>query len=70
MDALATWWDGAELWATGLPFVAQATIVLVVVAPLCAAAAQALDRIVGLVTGLLVKERPERESSTPPPGEG
>lgn len=69
MDALATWWDGAELWATGLPFVAQASIVLVVVVPLCALAAQALDRIVGLATVLLVRVRPEREVSTPPPGE-
>ena len=70
MGALATWWDGAELWATGLPFVAQASIVFIIVAPLCALAAQALDRIVGLVTGLLVKVRPERDVSTPPPGEG
>lgn len=70
MDALATWWDGAELWATGLPFVAQVSFVLVVVAPLCALAAQALDRIVGWAAVLLVKVRPEREVSTPPPGEG
>lgn len=65
MGALARWWDGVELWATGLPFVAQVTLVLVVVAPVCALAARGLDRIVGLGTALLGKVRPERDAPAP-----
>jgi len=69
MGAVARWWDGVELWATGLPFVAQVTLVLVVVAPLCALAARGLDRIVGLGTALLGRVRPERDVPTPPRGD-
>jgi hypothetical protein len=69
MGAVARWWDGVELWATGLPFVAQVTLVLVVVAPLCALAARGLDRMVGLGTALLGRVRPERDVPTPPRGD-
>lgn len=66
MGGLARWWDGVELWATGLPFIAQVTVVLAVVAPLCALGARGLDRIVGLATALLGKVRPEHDVPTPP----
>lgn len=66
MDAVASWWDGVELWATGLPFVAQVALVLAVVAPLCALAGRGLDRVVGAGTVLLGKVRPEQDVPAPP----
>lgn len=67
MSGVATWWDGVELWTTGLPFVAQVVLVLAVVGPLCALGARGLDHVVGAATGLLGRVRPEREVPAPPP---
>lgn len=57
MGGVARWWDGVELWSTGLTFPVQVVLVLLVVAPLCALAARGLDRIVGLVSALVARRR-------------
>ena len=53
MHAVASWWDGVELWFVGLPFGPQFAIVMVVVLPLCVLAARFLDRVVGAVAAVL-----------------
>ena len=52
VDGLARWWDGVELWATGLPFTAQVVLALGVILPLCVGLALVLDTVVvRLVSG-------------------
>ncbi|MBM7415295.1 MULTISPECIES: hypothetical protein [Nocardiaceae] len=43
MNAVATWWDGVELWIAGLPFVPQVAVVLLVVVPAAALTAYVVD---------------------------
>lgn len=50
---MAAWWDAVELWLTGLPFLAQLPLVLVVLVPVCLGAAVLLDRAADLVAGRL-----------------
>lgn len=50
MHAIATWWDGVELWITGLPFVPQSIVVLLVVVPVAFGLSRLLDR---LLAGIL-----------------
>lgn len=42
---VARWWDGAELWITGLSFLPQVTIVALIVVPLCFLLARWLDAV-------------------------
>jgi hypothetical protein len=44
--AVADWWDAVELWLTQLPFGFQVVLAIVVVVPLCWAAAVGIDRLV------------------------
>lgn len=69
MDAIGRWWDGVELWVTGLPFVLQVLVVMIVVVPLAALIAIVLDM---LVTWLftLVGRGDEAGRDTPAPGAG
>jgi hypothetical protein len=53
VHAVASWWDGVELWLVGLPFGPQFAIVMVVVLPLCVLASRFLDRVVGAVAAEL-----------------
>ncbi|QDQ98026.1 hypothetical protein [Tomitella fengzijianii] len=46
MEAIGRWWDGVELWVTGLPFALQALVVMIVLVPLAALVAIALDVVV------------------------
>lgn len=46
MRAVADWWDGVELWLTQLWFPLQVALVIVVLLPLCWAAAHLVDRAV------------------------
>jgi hypothetical protein len=48
LRALANWWDAVELWATHLPFPLQVVLAVLVLLPLCWAAAGTLDRAVDL----------------------
>ena len=43
VSGLWNWWDSVELWVTGLPFVPQVAVVMVVLVPLAALLARALD---------------------------
>jgi hypothetical protein len=43
---VAEWWDGVELWVSGLPFAFQFALVIVLLGPLCVVVAWAIDRVV------------------------
>jgi hypothetical protein len=43
MGALLNWWDGVELWLTGLPFVVQTAVVMPVVLALAYGVAVVFD---------------------------
>ena len=47
MDGFLNWWDGVELWLSGLPFVAQTVVVMPVVLALAYVAAVVLDGLLG-----------------------
>lgn len=47
MDGFLSWWDGVELWLTGLPFVAQTAVVMPVVLALAYGVAVLLDVVLG-----------------------
>jgi len=47
VDAFLNWWDGNELWLSGLPFVLQAMIVMPVVLAVAYLTAVALDGLLG-----------------------
>jgi hypothetical protein len=46
LRAVATWWDGIELWLTQLDFAVQVVLVVAVVGPLCWGAAAIIDTVV------------------------
>ncbi|MEE2033046.1 hypothetical protein [Rhodococcus chondri] len=62
MERVASWWDGFELWLTGLSFVPQAALVLLVMVPVCAGAAWGLDRVIASAFAAVGRREPE------PPG--
>ncbi|MEW5810086.1 MAG: hypothetical protein AB1925_11575 [Actinomycetota bacterium] len=45
MGGFLGWWDGVELWLTGLPFVVQTVVVMPVVLTLAYGVAVALDAV-------------------------
>jgi hypothetical protein len=47
MDGFLGWWDGVELWLSGLGFVLQTVVVMPVVLLLAYSAAMLLDAILG-----------------------
>lgn len=47
MSGILEWWDGVELWLTGLGFVAQAVVVMPVVLALAYGVAFVLDGALG-----------------------
>jgi hypothetical protein len=53
-----SWWDGVELWLTGLPFVAQSVVVIPVVLALAYAVAVVLDAV--LDRGIQLQQRLRR----------
>ncbi|NMO91436.1 hypothetical protein [Actinomycetospora sp. TBRC 11914] len=46
LHAVATWWDGVELWLTQLDFTLQVILVVGVLGPLCWGIAAAVDSVV------------------------
>lgn len=58
MDQLASWWDGAELWIAGLPFIPQVVLVLAVMIPACFGIAWMLDRVLSAVFAALGRAEP------------
>ena len=63
MGGLLSWWDGVELWLSGLPFVAQTAVVMPVVLALAYGTAILLDGALGNGIRLLRRARHEREDS-------
>ncbi|MCB0948912.1 MAG: hypothetical protein KDB44_06455 [Mycobacterium sp.] len=47
MGGFLNWWDGVELWLSGLPFVAQTVVVMPVVLALAYGIAVLLDGALG-----------------------
>jgi hypothetical protein len=47
MNAILSWWDGVELWLSGLGFVFQTVVVMPVVLALAYVIAAALDGALG-----------------------
>jgi hypothetical protein len=58
MTGFLNWWDGVELWLSGLPFVAQTAVVMPVVLVLAYGAAVLLDGALGNGMRLLHRVRP------------
>ena len=62
MSGILTWWDGVELWLSGLGFVAQTAIVMPVVLLLAYGAAVLLDGALGNGIRVLRRVRHEEQS--------
>ena len=63
MGSFLNWWDGVELWLSGLPFVAQTVVVMPVVLALAYGIAIALDGALGNGIRVLRRARRDREDS-------
>jgi hypothetical protein len=57
MNGFLSWWDGVELWLSGLGFVLQTIIVMPVVLALAYLIAVVLDALLGYGIGLLRRVR-------------
>ncbi|GEE03544.1 hypothetical protein nbrc107696_39900 [Gordonia spumicola] len=55
MDGLLSWWDSVEEWLTGLPFVPQLIVTLLVVIPLATLIAVAVNFLVRKLVALLAR---------------
>jgi hypothetical protein len=63
MNGILNWWDGVELWLSGLSFVLQTIIVMPVVLLLAYGLAVLLDVALGYVTTLLHRARHVEEEA-------
>jgi hypothetical protein len=59
-----SWWDGVELWLSGLGFVLQTIVVMPVVLVLAYLVAVTLDSLLGYGTRALQRARPGRRASS------
>lgn len=57
VNAFLDWWDGNELWLSGLPFVLQAMVVVPIVLVVAYAAAALLDGLLGKGIELMRRAR-------------
>ena len=57
MNAILSWWDGVELWLSGLGFVFQTIVVMPVVLALAYVIAAALDGALGRGINLMNRVR-------------
>lgn len=57
MNAIAEWWDGLELWLSGLPYVPQLLLVMVVALPVAYGCASLFDVALARVLALLGRDR-------------
>lgn len=57
MDGILSWWDGVELWLSGLGFVLQTIVVMPVVLLLACVIAVALDAMLGRGTQVMRRVR-------------
>jgi hypothetical protein len=63
VDKFLSWWDGVELWLSGLPFVLQALAVMPVVLTLAYFTAVLLDGLLG--KGIHLMRRARRDDEAP-----
>ncbi|MEY8015484.1 hypothetical protein [Mycobacterium servetii] len=63
MTAFLNWWDGNELWLSGLPFVLQAMVVMPIVLAVAYLMALVLDGLLG--KGIDVMRRLRRTDGLP-----
>jgi membrane protein implicated in regulation of membrane protease activity len=63
VNGFLNWWDGNELWISGLPFVLQAMVVMPVVLAVAYLAATALDAV--LSKGIELLQRARHVDGTP-----
>ena len=63
MNGFLSWWDGVELWLSGLGFVFQSIVVMPVVLLLAYGIAAALDAMLG--RGIQVMRRLRRNDQEP-----
>jgi hypothetical protein len=63
VNAFLNWWDGNELWISGLPFVLQAMVVMPVVLAVAYLAAVTLDVV--LSKGIELINRARQADGTP-----
>jgi hypothetical protein len=63
VDKFLSWWDGVELWLSGLPFVLQALAVMPVVLTLAYFTALLLDGLLGKSIHLIRRARHDDEAS-------
>lgn len=64
VSGILTWWDGVELWLSGLGFVAQVLVVMPVVLALAYATAVVLDGALGNGIQLVQRARTSDEDSS------
>jgi hypothetical protein len=64
VSGILSWWDGVELWLSGLGFVAQTVVVMPVVLLLAYASAVVLDGALGNGIRLLQRARHTDEDSS------
>jgi membrane protein implicated in regulation of membrane protease activity len=57
VNGFLNWWDGIELWLSGLPFVLQALVVMPVVLALAYLTATVLDALLGKGIELMRRAR-------------
>lgn len=62
MGGFLSWWDGVELWLSGLSFVAQTAVVMPVVLALAYGIAVLLDGALGNGIRVLHRVRPKTGS--------
>lgn len=60
MSGFLNWWDGVELWLSGLTFIAQTVVVMPVVLVLAYGAAVLLDGALGNGIRILHRVRPPK----------
>jgi hypothetical protein len=63
MGGFLNWWDGVELWLSGLPFVAQTAVVMPVVLGLAYVTAIGLDGALGNGIRVLRRARHKGEDT-------
>ena len=63
VNGFLNWWDGNELWISGLPFVLQAMVVMPVVLAVAYIAAVSLDAV--LRKGIELTRRGRQIDGTP-----
>jgi hypothetical protein len=63
VNRFLSWWDGVELWLSGLPFVLQALAVMPVVLFMAYFLAALLDALLGRGTQLMRRARHSDEAS-------